>query len=161
MKKTFSINLGGRPFTIDEDAYDILADYLRQIEIRQSRPEEMTDIEQRLADMLAETNPTIVDARAVRDAMNRLGSPDQFGTPKPEPAAQTEPKRLYRSRKDRVIAGVCGGLAEYLGVDPLIVRLIALVMLFFGGGFLLYIIGWIAIPQRPVSCTMEQNNGHK
>lgn len=160
MKKTLSINLGGRPFTIDEDAYDILADYLRQIEIRLVRPEEITDIERRLADILGETNPAIVDAGAVREAMGRLGSPDQFGLPKPEPAAQTEPRRLYRSRKDRVIAGVCGGLAEYFGIDPLIIRLVALVMLFFGGGFLLYVIGWIAIPQRPVSFTMEQDNRH-
>lgn len=155
MKKTLSINLGGRPFTIDEDAYDILADYLRQIEVRLARPEEITGIECRLADILGETNPAVVDAGAVRDAMSRLGSPDQFGPLKPEPApTQTEPKRLYRSRKDRVIAGVCGGLAEYFGIDPLIVRLIALVLLFFGGGFLLYIIGWIAIPQRPVSFRM-------
>lgn len=152
MKKTLSINLGGRPFTIDEDAYDMLADYLRQIGMRLARPEEIAGIERQLADILAETNPVIVDANMVREAMDRLGSPDRFGSLKPEPApAQTEPKRLYRSRKDRVIGGVCGGLAEYFGIDPLIIRLVALVLLFFGGGFLLYIIGWIAIPPAPAT----------
>lgn len=160
MKKTFAINLGGRPFTIDEDAYDTLADYLRQIEMRLERPEEITDIERRLADMLTELNPGIIDAETVQVAMGRLGSPDRFGTLKPDTAsAPNEPKRLYRSRKNRMIAGVCGGVAEYFGIDPIIVRLIALVMLFFvGGGFLLYIIGWIVIPQRPVSFTMERND---
>lgn len=162
MKKTLSINLGGRPFTIDEDAYDILADYLRQIEARLARPEDLADIERRLADMLTETNPIIVDAGAVRGAMNRLGSPDQFGAPKPGPApAQTGPKRLYRSRNERIIAGVCGGLAEYFGTDPLVMRLAALVLLFFGGGLILYIIGWIAIPERPASFSIGQNDQNK
>lgn len=152
MKKTLSVNLGGHPFTIDEDAYDMLAGYLRQIEMRLARPEEIAGIERQLADLLAETNPAIVDVGAVREATDRLGSPDRFGSLKPEPApTQTEPKRLYRSRKDRVIGGVCGGLAEYFGIDPLIVRLVALVLLFFGGGFLLYIIGWIAIPPVPAT----------
>lgn len=152
MKKTLSINLDGRPFTIDEDAYDILADYLHQIEMRLARPEEITDIEHRLADILAETNPAIVDAGAVRAAMGRLGSPDQFGSPKPGPAAaQTEPKRLYRSRKNRAIGGVCGGIGEYFGIDSVAVRLVFLILLFFGGGLILYLIFWIVIPERPVS----------
>ncbi|WP_294597582.1 PspC domain-containing protein [uncultured Rikenella sp.] len=158
MKKTLTVNLGGRPFTIDEDAYDTLADYLRQIERRLERPEEITDIERRLADILAELNPGIIDAGTVRVAMDRLGSPDRFGSLRPETAsAPNEPKRLYRSRQSRMIAGVCGGLAEYFGIDPLIVRLIALVLLFGGGGFLLYVIGWVVIPQRPVSFTTERN----
>ncbi len=158
MKKTLTVNLGGRPFTIDEDAYDTLADYLRQIERRLERPEEITDIERRLADILAELNPGIIDAGTVRVAMDRLGSPDRFGSLRPDTAsAPKEPKRLYRSRKSRMIAGVCGGLAEYFGIDPLIVRLIALVLLFGGGGFLLYVIGWIIIPQRPLSFTTEQS----
>lgn len=151
MKKTLSINLGGRPFTIDEDAYDILADYLRQIEIRLSRPEEIADIERRLADILTEGNPVIIDSQAVRNATVRLGAPDQFGARRQEPApVQNQPKRLYRSRKERVLAGVCGGLAEYFGTDPFMMRLAALVLLFFGGGLILYIVGWIAIPEAPI-----------
>jgi len=59
-------------------------------------------------------------------------------------------KKLYRSRKDEMIAGVCGGLADYLGVDPTIIRL-AFVILFFAGtgGFWLYIILWIIMPLQP------------
>lgn len=58
-------------------------------------------------------------------------------------------KRLYRSRKNRVIAGVCGGIAEYLDVDPVLVRIIAVVLLFVGGGSLIaYIIGMIIIPDE-------------
>ena len=63
-------------------------------------------------------------------------------------------KKLYRSRTDRKIAGICGGLGEYFDVDPTIFRLCAVV---FGLGtgilpFLIgYIIGWFIIPERPQS----------
>jgi phage shock protein C len=58
-------------------------------------------------------------------------------------------KRLYRSRKNKVIAGVCGGIAEYLEVDPVLIRIIAVVLLFVGGGSLIaYIIGMIIIPDE-------------
>lgn len=61
-------------------------------------------------------------------------------------------KRIYRSCNDRVIAGVCGGLADYLEVDPAIVRLIFVLALFlaFAGPFV-YVIAWLIIPLEP-SC---------
>lgn len=59
-------------------------------------------------------------------------------------------KRLYRSRKDQVIGGVCGGIAEYFGVDSVLVRLLAVMaVLFGGGGVLAYIIMWVIVPERP------------
>lgn len=62
------------------------------------------------------------------------------------------PRRLTRSRTDKKIAGVCGGLAKYFGIDPIIPRLIALVLLLgFGTGVLAYIICWIVIPMEPES----------
>jgi len=62
-------------------------------------------------------------------------------------------KRLYRSKKDRMIAGVCGGLAEYFNIDPVIVRVIAVLLLLPGGapGLLPYIILWIVVPEEPES----------
>lgn len=59
-------------------------------------------------------------------------------------------RRLYRSRNDNQIAGVCGGLGEYLNIDPTIVRLIFLAMFLFGGpGFFIYIVMWLVIPEEP------------
>jgi len=56
-------------------------------------------------------------------------------------------KRLFRSRSSRVIAGVCGGIGEYFNIDPVIVRIIWVVVTLLGGaGLLAYIIAWIAIP---------------
>jgi len=62
--------------------------------------------------------------------------------------AQT--KRLYRSGKDRMLGGVCGGIAEYLNADPTVIRLVwALFTLAFGSGLLAYIIAWLIIPRNP------------
>jgi len=59
-------------------------------------------------------------------------------------------KRLYRSRKDRMICGVCGGLGEYLGVDPTLVRLLWIIFaLAYGAGILAYILACIVIPLKP------------
>jgi phage shock protein C len=58
-------------------------------------------------------------------------------------------KRLRRSRNERVIAGVCGGLGEYFGLDPVILRILWLVLvLAYGTGVIAYIICWIAMPER-------------
>jgi phage shock protein PspC (stress-responsive transcriptional regulator) len=61
-----------------------------------------------------------------------------------------ETKRLYRSRKERIIGGVCGGLGIYFNIDPVFTRLIWAVLFFFGGiGLLAYIIAWIIVPEEP------------
>lgn len=58
-------------------------------------------------------------------------------------------KKLYRSRANSMIAGVCGGLGEYLNVDPTIIRVVAVLLIFAKGiGLLAYLIGWIIIPRR-------------
>jgi len=59
-----------------------------------------------------------------------------------------EARRLYRSRSNKMVAGVCGGLAEYLGIDATIIRLLwAFAILFAGAGLLAYIICWLVMPQ--------------
>ena len=59
-----------------------------------------------------------------------------------------ETKKLYRSKKDRVFAGVCGGIGEYLGVDPTVIRLLAVILGFTGSGVLAYIVAAILIPEK-------------
>jgi phage shock protein PspC (stress-responsive transcriptional regulator) len=59
-------------------------------------------------------------------------------------------KRLYRSRTKRIIAGVCGGIAEYFNIDPTIVRLLWLLLTLSGGtGLVVYILAWVIIPEEP------------
>jgi phage shock protein C len=60
-------------------------------------------------------------------------------------------KKLYRSRNERKIAGVCGGLGEYFGIDPTLVRLLfVLGLIFVGGTLLAYLILMIVIPEEPL-----------
>jgi phage shock protein C len=60
-------------------------------------------------------------------------------------------KKLYRSRHNRMIGGVCGGIAEYFNIDPVIVRVVAVAFFFTGGSALLaYIVGLIVIPNEPI-----------
>jgi phage shock protein C len=66
--------------------------------------------------------------------------------------------RLYRSRRDRLVGGVCGGLGAYFGIDPVIVRLVFVAATIWGGmGFLVYLVLWIIIPpeERPGAVTQE------
>jgi len=174
MNKVFNINLGGYPFTIDEDAYEHLKAYLKTIHnhFRQSEGyEEITsDIESRLAELFQDklSGRPIVVLSTVKDAIAVMGTPEDFGA---EPLAE-EPmsspreknysqrkrttqtdyrtgKRLFRNPDEEVVAGVCSGVAAYFGVeDPLWVRL-GFVLFFFAGGFALplYFILWAVMPQ--------------
>lgn len=65
-------------------------------------------------------------------------------------------KRLYRSHKEKMIGGVCGGLAEYFDIDPVLIRILFVVAVFAGGsGILAYIICWIIIPEQPYTVPMS------
>lgn len=65
-------------------------------------------------------------------------------------------KKLYRSRKNKKVGGVCGGIAEYFDLDPTLVRLGAIVLIFvWGAGVLAYIAAWAIIPERPSHIDVE------
>jgi phage shock protein C len=69
-----------------------------------------------------------------------------------------EPKRFYRNTSDKKIAGVASGLADYFDIDPLLVRLIFVILAFAGGGgVLIYFILWIVTPERPFELNQTQN----
>lgn len=161
MKQTMNANIGSIAFTLDEDAYYTLKEYLDTIErlLPAEEKESMADIERGIAEILREkvTSPlrvvTIVEVQA---AMARMGRPEDFAAdghrtdPRPKEPIYVRP-RLYRSRSNRSIAGVCGGLAHYFGVDVTLLRLITLFLILFGGlSIWVYIILWIVIPEEPV-----------
>jgi phage shock protein C len=59
-------------------------------------------------------------------------------------------RRLYRSRSDRKLAGVCGGLAQFFGLDPTLIRVLFVVLAVLGGsGILIYLAMWIMVPNQP------------
>ena len=70
--------------------------------------------------------------------------------------ASTEVKQLYRSRTNRILGGVCGGIGEYTNIDPTIIRLLLIVLTLAGGaGVLFYIIAWIIIPEKPIEYSQQ------
>jgi len=69
-------------------------------------------------------------------------------------------KRLYRSRENSIIAGVCGGLGEYFDIDPVLIRIITVILIFPGGiGLIAYLVAWIAMPQRPEGDVVVEEGG--
>lgn len=75
----------------------------------------------------------------------------------PQNFQNQEPKRLYRSKIDRIIAGVCGGFAEYFNIDPVIIRLLFLVLIFVNGwGLLLYLVSLIVMRENPLQSAADR-----
>lgn len=161
MKETINVNIASQAFTMDIDACELLRGYLDDVRKRLPEwdTETLNDIESGMAGIFLEYLPSpvmVVTADIVRRAINRMGRPSEFGDPKSdsnEAQPRTEQQRhLYRSRKNRSIAGVCGGLAEYLGADVTLLRLVTLFMILFGGlSIWAYIILWVVIPEEPVA----------
>ena len=158
MKETIHANIGSIAFTLDRDAYEALRSYLEEIRVR--LPEEdcetLDDIERRIAEIFREqlASPMrVVTIAMVRDVMERMGPPELFGQRRSSGAdapAEGAPRRLYRSRTDRSVAGVCGGIAEFFGADSTLIRLATILLVLFGGLSLwAYIILWIVIPEGP------------
>lgn len=155
MKKTLNVRIGNVAFTIDEDAFVLLNAYLEDIRncCEESVAEEtVMDVENRIGDLLAERvgENEVVTITLVNEIKSIIGPADNFGDRRTPKTPQVESKRrLYRSR-DKVIGGVCAGLAEYFGVNLTALRLIVFFCTFFGGLSLwVYIILWALIPLNP------------
>lgn len=159
MKRTLDVNIGSVAFVIDEDAYYMLKRYLDDVGERfepVEAAETLNDLEMRIADIFSEelSSPRqVVDTALVRKAIAILGRADDFGERRAaQERRQADVKNLRRSRSNRVIGGVCGGVAEYFGIDVSLVRLLTFLLVFFGGISLwVYIILWIVIPSDTVA----------
>jgi phage shock protein PspC (stress-responsive transcriptional regulator) len=172
MKKTTTVNIGGVLFQIDEDAYQILEQYLNRIESSYNYTlegkEVLKDIENRLAELLqnrSQSGSKIITLSDINWAVSILGRPEDIGGPgktadntswqQPNYEHKTT-RRLYRYPENRVIGGVCSGLGAYFDIDPVLLRVAFIVLLFVGFGPLAYLILWIAVPKaRTVTQKLE------
>ena len=159
MKETINVNIAGQAFTMDMDAYSALTSYLDDISRRlpETDTETMADIEARVAEIFREKVPSpmmVITYGVVRSTMNQIGQPEDFGaanrplnhnsTRRPN---NNDERRLYRSRKDRSIAGVCAGVAKYFGLETSMVRIAAILCIFAAGATLwIYLILWAVLP---------------
>ena len=181
MNKTVTINISGIIFNIDEEAFKQLSQYLDTIKgyfnTSEGRDEIMADIEARIAEMFQEKlneKNQVVSIKDVDKVIAIMGEPEDYideeiesesfnskaNYEKVTTTGSSRFKRLYRDGEDRVMGGVCAGIAHYFGVDPIIPRILFIISFFgFGTGFLAYIILWIIVPEAKSTAEKLQMKG--
>ena len=168
MKKTVSVHIKGSNFLIEEDAYELLQDYIarltKALKNEKGSKEIIEDVELRIAELCSEKlrdTRSVVELADIEDILNTLGDPSMYlgdeeneetvdGQEQTYEKANTgsSERRLFRDTENAVIAGVCQGIANFFNIDVVIVRAIFVVILLFAGfGFPLYLIMWIVVPK--------------
>ena len=157
MKKTLTVSLNGRSYELEEDAFKMLDEYLKQLESYfaedAGKQEILSDIESRIADHFDESSRVrgvVIGAAEVRRVIEIMGTPSDIAdgekVPKTEKPHRSY-RKLYRNMDDKVLGGVCSGMGCYWNVEPLLFRIIFIISIFWGGlGLLVYAILWIAVP---------------
>ncbi len=174
MKQTVTANIAGFAFVMEDDAYDLLSDYLRDIECRlvaqHDYSETLKDVEIRIMELLKESGISdvhVVTVPLVKEVIATIGNPSVFGD---KPQSESRHERwsrpsdtpLRRPRKDRMIAGVCAGLARYWNIDINILRFATVLLaIFWGASFLCYVILWIVIPEETISESRTRSNTNR
>ena len=168
MQKVISINLNGNAYQLDESGYDALREYLAGAETalatNPDRAEIMADLEHAIAEKCQRflgPQKSVVSAAEVDRIVKEMGpieapaTEDATGTDKKatdgkqEPQAEPRPKRLYRNPDGAMIAGVCNGLASYLGIEVAIVRIVFVLTGVFtkGAGIIIYVAMMFIVPE--------------
>lgn len=171
MKITVSINLGGYSFNIDEDAYDELKRYLRNLELHfaneESSSEILSDIETRMAELFRSgltSYKQVITYEDVVRVIAVMGTPEDFeGEPQSASGRKvysTRYHRMYRDPDHRIIGGVCAGMGAYWRIDPLVLRIIFLALILAGGiGILIYLILYIVLPEARTTAQKIEMKG--
>ena len=175
MKQVININFQGRVVPIETTAFEILKNYTdslnRHFVNEEGKEEIINDIESRIGELFQERlkkGATCITDDDVNAIINSIGRPEDF-----EPMEDAQPgsstassssantaqqesantyttsghKRLFRDENNKVLGGVCAGLANYFNVDIVVVRIVFAILFFaFGFGLLPYIIMWVAVP---------------
>ncbi len=161
MKKTFTINISGTVFHIDDDAYERLNNYISQINRHFGNDAEareiVEDIESRISELFQERvkdGSEVITIDQVDEIIRIMGMPEAFDDAKEGEEVKTRishprQKKLYRDPDERVLGGVCSGLGAYFNFDPVIIRLIFVLLIFLGAGssLIVYVILWIVVPK--------------
>lgn len=175
MKKTFTINISGTIFHIEEDAYEVLQKYLMNLKSHFGTDEEgkeiLADIEARIAEIFSAKSSdlqNVITIQWVEEVIQTMGTPEDFVEEEPDEengytAAPKRKRRLYRDPEHRVIGGVCGGLGAYFNMDPVILRIILVVLVFItqGAALLAYIVLWIAVPKAVTTAQRLEMRGQE
>jgi phage shock protein PspC (stress-responsive transcriptional regulator) len=163
MNKTIIINISGIVFHIEEDAYEILKQYMFEVKSHFGHSEDseeiVQDIESRIAEMFSErlqlAKKEVITLLEVEEVINQMGRPSDFDQTQesendtyqiPPFDRYQAPRKLMRDTEHNYIAGVCSGISLYLKVDVRIIRILFILLTFMGGvGFILYALLWILL----------------
>src|SRR5947209_15808872 len=166
MNEVTKIHLGRQAFTIATDAHKTLRSYLSAIESQVKDKEVVEEIEMRMAELLVERGiegDKVLLAKDVEYLKAQLGDPEEFSEDNEaaqSASANQAQKKLYRDTDNGMFAGVAAGLAKYLGVDVVIVRVLFIAALIAGGwGLLIYILFWLLIPDAKTPSEKLQMQG--
>jgi phage shock protein PspC (stress-responsive transcriptional regulator) len=163
MKKTLTVNLNGRVFNIDEDAYQLLDNYLKNLRIyfrnEEGHIEILADFEARIEELFSDRirlGHNVINIEEVEKVIAQMGRPNDFGgneekekTEKGKDLYITIKKKLYRNPDDKMIGGVFSGIAAYFNWDVLVLRIIATILVFVSTGWIVpaYLLIWLIIPE--------------
>ena len=178
MKKTLTINLSGIVFNIDEDAYELLQQYLHKLETRFSNEEGkeiMRDIEARLAELFSNaikhTNFAVITINEVTSAIEQLGTAEEIDSEEndythEEAKSQSAENRrrhrkFYRDADNKILGGVAAGLAAYIGFEVTITRLILTLLAVTVLGWLIpiYLLVWLIAPEATTTAQKLEMQG--
>lgn len=179
MNKTININLSGHAFQIEELAYNKLDNYLNTIKSRLGKTEDASeiieDIETHIAELFRNKHgiqQQVITLQLVEEIIATIGEPKDIVDDEAEETDSEKQqshgkvysgkKRLYRDPENKIIGGVCGGIGSYFNIDPLIIRVLAVIItLTTGFGLLAYIVLLIAMPKAvTISQRMEMQGGY-
>ena len=174
MKRTFTINLNGIVFHIDEDAYEMMHNYLGKISHHFKSTDEgkeiLADIESRIAELfqnrIKEGKEVITD-EDVNWMIDIMGKAEEvIGADAENESSQQKNhhgKRFYRDADDKMLGGICSGIANYFNIDPVILRIILVVLFFVSAGTVLiaYFILWFILPEAKTTAQKLEMKGVK
>lgn len=172
MKKTFSINLNGLLFNIDEDAFEKLNSYLKTLKKHFKNTDGgddiVTDIEARIAEILktrVKDLQQIVGISDVDYTIETLGQPfemdeeNEMGSTKKSKRSYSK-KRIFRDPENQILGGVASGLAAYVNIDLVIIRLIFVLSILIGGvGIIIYLTLWALTPYASTTAEKIEMEG--
>jgi phage shock protein PspC (stress-responsive transcriptional regulator) len=166
MKKTINTNLAGFVFYIDEDAYEELQKYLKNIKTylgnTEGREEIIHDIESRIAELFSEKQKQVITLIEVSEVIEVMGQPEDYMSEdetEQKTSYKSSNKRLYRDPDSTVLGGVCSGIGHYLSIDAIWIRLIFLAMVWSGVSILFYFILWAIIPKAETTAQKLEMKG--
>lgn len=158
MENNIKINIAGLIFQIEDKAFEILKDYLQQINSRLKNHvggnEMIEDIEARVAEIFLESpswKTGLISIEDVKEMIEKMGTPEEIAGDTEEEYGndrKSTSKKLYRDSDGAIIGGVCNGLGTYLRIDPVWIRILfVLFSIVYLSGLFVYIVLWIALPQ--------------